>query len=165
MINSPGELVMQKEKIYIETTLFNFYFDVEREQHIDTIKVFEDIVKGKYDAYTSVAVIKELEAAPFEKREKMMALFEQYKIKVLDLNPKIEKLADMYVAHGIIPLKYRTDGVHIAVAAVNDLDTIISMNFQHIIKRKTKIGVKKINSLNGYRAVEICTPMEVNENE
>jgi hypothetical protein len=74
-------------------------------------------------------------------------------------------LADNYVVQGIIPLKYRTDGVHIAVAAVNDLDIIISMNFQHIVKRKTKIGTGNINTLNGYRAVEICTPMEVNEHE
>jgi hypothetical protein len=64
---------------------------------------------------------------------------------------------------GIIPLKYRTDGVHIAVAAVNDLDLIISMNFQHIVKRKTKIGTGNINALNGYRSVEICTPVEVND--
>jgi hypothetical protein len=30
--------------------------------------------------------------------------------------------SDIYVEQGIIPLKYRTDGVHIAVASVNDLD-------------------------------------------
>jgi hypothetical protein len=40
---------------------------------------------------------------------------------------------------------------------------IISLNFQHIVKRKTKIGTGNINALNNYRAVEILTPMEVNE--
>ena len=64
---------------------------------------------------------------------------------------------------GIIPQKYRTDGVHIAVATVNDIDMIISMNFQHIVKRRTKLGTSSINILNGYRAVEIYTPMEVME--
>ncbi len=39
----------------------------------------------------------------------------------------------IYVAEGIIPTKYHTDGVHIALAAVNDLDMIISMNFQHAV--------------------------------
>ena len=58
-----------------------------------------------------------------------------------------------------------TGGLHIAVATVNDLGMIISMNFQHIVKRKTKIGTGNINALNGYRAVEICTPMEVVDNE
>jgi hypothetical protein len=58
-----------------------------------------------------------------------------------------------------------TDGLHIAIAAVNDLDMIASMNFQHIVKRKTKLLTGNINALNGYRAVEIVTPMEVIENE
>jgi hypothetical protein len=39
------------------------------------------------------------------------------------------------------------------------------MNFQHIVKRKTKLATGSINAINGYRAVEICTPMEVNDYE
>jgi predicted nucleic acid-binding protein len=156
---------MRKQKIYLETTLFNFYFDTDREAHSDTVRLFEDIAVGKYEAFTSDYVINELEETQGDKREKMIALVEQYGIAVLILSNEAERLADIYVEQGIIPLKYRTDGVHIAVAAVNDLDMIISMNFQHIVKRKTKIGTGNINALNGYRAVEIYTPMEVNENE
>ena len=156
---------MRKQKIYLETTLFNFYVDVDRETHADTVRLFDDITMGKYEAYTSDYVISELEATSGDKRDKMIALVEQYDITVLAPNIEAEQLAEMYVEQGIIPLKYRTDGVHIAVAAVNNLDLIISMNFQHIVKRKTKIGTGNINALNGYRAVEICTPMEVNEHD
>ncbi|MDR0287464.1 MAG: hypothetical protein LBI03_07165 [Clostridiales bacterium] len=156
---------MRKQKIYIETTLFNFYFDTDREAHFDTIRLFEDITTGKYEAFTSDYVINELEETQSNKRENMIALVKQYGITVLMLSNEAERLANIYVEQGIIPLKYRTDGIHIAVAAVNDLDMIISMNFQHIVKRKTKIGTGNINALNGYRAVEICTPMEVNENQ
>jgi len=156
---------MRKLKVYIETTLFNFYFDTDREAHPDTVRLFEDIAAGKYEAYTSDYVINELNKTQGDKREKMIALIEQYGITVLALNDEAEQLAEIYVEQGIIPLKYRTDGVHIAVAAVNDLNMIISMNFEHIVKRKTKIETEKINISNGYHAVEICTPMEVNENE
>jgi len=156
---------MRKQKIYIETTLFNYYFDEDRENHPDAVRLFEDIAAGKYEAFTSLYVVDELEKAPGEKRDKMIALIEQYGITALALNDEAERLADTYVEQGVIPQKYRTDGVHIAVASVNDLDLIISMNFQHIVKRKTKIGTGSINALNGYRAVEICTPMEVNDNE
>ena len=157
---------MKKQKIYLETTLFNFYVDVDREAHTDTVQLFDDITVGKYEAYTSEYVIRELEECIIgEKRNKMIALVEQYDIIVLALDVEVEQLAEMYVEQGIIPLKYRTDAVHIAIAAVNELDMIISMNFQHIVKRKTKIGTASINALNGYRAVEICTPMEVNEHE
>jgi predicted nucleic acid-binding protein len=156
---------MRKLKVYIETTLFNFYFDKDREAHADTVRLFEDIAAGKYEAFTSDYAINELKETPGDKREKMLALIEQYNITVLALDNEAEQLADIYVKQGIIPLKYRTDGVHIAVAAVNDLNMIISMNFEHIVKRKTKIETGNINIANGYHTIEICTPMEVNENE
>jgi len=156
---------MRIPRIYIETTLFNFYFDEGREAHIDTVRLFEAVGAGKYDAFTSDYVINELNETLDEKRNKMIGLIERFGITVLALDIEAEKLADIYVEQGIIPVKYRTDGIHIAVAAVNDLDMIISMNFQHIVKRKTKIGTGLINALNNYRAVEIYTPMEVCENE
>ena len=156
---------MRKQKIYLETTLFNYYFDTDRENHPDTLRLFEDIAARKYEAFTSDYVVNELEKTQGEKRDKMIALIEQYAVKVLVLNSEAEQLADVYVVQGVIPVKYRTDGIHIAVAAVNDLDMIISMNFQHIVKRKTKLATASINTLNGYRAVEICTPMEVNDHE
>ena len=70
------------------------------------------------------------------------------------------RIADLYIAE-----KIRTDGLHIAIATVNDLEMIISMNFQHIVKRKTKIGTANTNALNRYRSAEIYSPMEVVENE
>ena len=54
---------------------------------------------------------------------------------------------------------------NIAIAAVYGLDLIISMNFEHIVKHKTEKMTGAINTLNGYRAVEIVSPMEVIENE
>ncbi|MCL1834311.1 MAG: hypothetical protein FWG49_07405 [Leptospirales bacterium] len=74
-------------------------------------------------------------------------------------------MADIYIEEGIIPQKYRADGLHIAIATVNDLDIIVSMNFRHIVKRKTILTTGKINNLNGYRAIEIYSPMEIIEDE
>jgi len=156
---------MSKQKVYLETTLFNFYFDEDREAHADTVQLFEDIAMGKYEPYTSVYVIEELKKTQTEKRDRMIALVDRYSVEVLPLSKESEQLADIYVEEGIIPLKYRTDGVHIAVAARYDLDMIVSMNYQHIVKWKTKIGTARINALNGYRSVEILTPMELNEHE
>ena len=156
---------MRKPKIYLETTLFNFFFDVERDAHAATVKLFEEIAAGKYEPFTSETVLMELRKAPDEKRDKMINLILEREIPVLETNAEAERLADIYIRDGVIPLKYRPDGLHIALAAVNDLDMIISMNFQHIVKRKTEKMTAAINTLNGYRAVEILTPMEVVEDE
>jgi predicted nucleic acid-binding protein len=157
---------MRKQKIYLETTLFNFYFDEDRGfAHSDTVALFNEIATGKYEAFTSRIVIDELANAPKIKREKMLNLVLEYDIPILETNDEAVRIADLYIVEKIIPIKYRADGLHISLATVNDLDMIISMNFQHIVKRKTKIGTAKINALNGYRAVEINTPMEVVDNE
>ena len=120
---------------------------------------------GKYEAFTSRFVIDELNNAPEDKRDKMLNLILEHDILILETSDEAVRIADLYIAEKIIPSKYRTDGLHIAIATVNDLDMIISMNFQHIVKRKTKIGTRNINALNGYRAVEIYSPMEVMEDE
>jgi len=52
---------MRKLKIYLETTLFNHYFDEDRGlAHDSTVALFEEIAVGKYEAFTSLYVIDEL---------------------------------------------------------------------------------------------------------
>ena len=157
---------MRKLKIYLETTLFNFYVDEDRgDAHTDTVRLFKEIAAGKYEAFTSDYVTDELENAPQEKRDKMIALYAEYGIKVLEPDTEASRLADLYVSEGVIPQKYRTDGLHIAIATVYGLDLIISMNFQHIVKHKTEKMTGAINILNGYHAIEIVSPMEVIDDE
>lgn len=156
---------MHKPKIYLETTIFNFYFDDERDTHADTVKLFEEIANGRYETFTSDYVVKELERASIDKRDKMIGLISEYDLIVLDPSEEAVNLANIYVAAGVIPVNYRTDALHIAIAAVNDLDIIVSMNFQHIVKRKTMKMTSAINIINGYKAVEIYSPMEIIENE
>ena len=156
----------KRQKVYIETTLFNFYVDEDKgDAHAETVRLFKEIAANKYEAYTSDYVVDELERAPEAKRDKMISLLTEYGIKVLEPDTAASKLADIYVAEGVIPLKYRTDGLHIAIATVNGLDMIISMNFQHIVKRKTVKMTGAINILNGYQAIEIYSPMEVVDSE
>ena len=156
---------MRKQKIYLETTLFNFYVDEDRDAHAATVKLFKEIAMEKYEAYASTYVTDELENAPETKRYKMMGLITKYNITVLASTDEAVRMADIYIEEGIIPQKYRADGLHIAIATVNDLDIIVSMNFRHIVKRKTILTTGKINNLNGYRAIEIYSPMEIIEDE
>jgi predicted nucleic acid-binding protein len=156
---------MNKLKIYLETTLFNYYFDKDRDAHADTVRLFKEIASGKYDAFTSRHVIDELAKAPETKRDAMLSLILEYGLRVLEPQPKAEQLADLYVAEGVIPQKFLTDALHIAIATVYGLDMIASVNFKHIVKQRTKLATGKINALNGFRPVEIASPMEIIDNE
>lgn len=46
---------------------------------------------------------------------------------------------------------------------INGIEAIISWNFEHIVKLKTRIMVNGINRLLGYHEIEICSPEEVVE--
>lgn len=153
-------------KIYLETTVFNFKFaDDSPDKKQDTVKLFDEIGLGKYIPYTSDYVLQELLKAEEPKKTQMVNLIKQYKVRFLETDKNAENLADKYVAEKIIPLKYRTDGIHIAMATINDLDIIVSYNFQHIVKLKTIMGTESINLREGYKRIGIYSPTEVIENE
>jgi len=156
---------MRKPRIYLETTVFNHYFDTDREAHIATVALFKEIKAGKYKAYTSLYVTDEIMEATEPKRSNMLALIKDYDIQVLSFSDEIRDLADIYVNENIIPYKYRYDGLHIACATINDLEYIFSLNFKHINKIKTKTMTSAINIREGYRPVIIASPLEVMEDD
>ena len=151
-------------KLFLETTVFNFYFEGKQGQkQKDAIRLFEQIAKGKYEAYTSETVIDELEDASKEKYEKMDTLLEKYFTRVIELSSEAERMADIFISKGIIPVKSKVDALHIATATVNSLDFVISYNFGHIVKIKTIIGTGLVNLHKGYRQIGLSSPTEVLE--
>ena len=156
---------MKKLRIYLETTIFNYYFDEDRDAHKATVKLFEEIKEEKYEAYTSNYVIDELLQADEPKKSKMLNLLEEYNIIVLKYDEESEILADKYIEMNVIPKNYKYDGIHIAIASINKLDYIFSLNFKHINKLKTKFMTENINLQEGYKGIIICSPMEVVEDE
>jgi len=158
---------MRVPKVYLETTLFNFYFaDDAPDKKRDTLKLFEEIRQGKYEPYASEDVVRELlDTSDPNKKITMAKLINEYGVILLPSSAEAEALADVYVNEGVIPLKYRTDGVHIALTAVFNLDFIVSYNFKHIVKRKTVEMTELINYRAGYKKVGIYSPAEVIEDD
>jgi predicted nucleic acid-binding protein len=157
---------MEVPKIYLETTIFNFFYaDDSPEKKNDTLKLFQEIKDGRYIPYTSDVVIDELRLAAKQKFENMYQLIEQYSITILMTNSEARKLADIYIHDGVIPPKYPTDALHIAVATVSNLDYIVSYNFKHIVKLKTVTMTENINLRENYKRIGIFSPTEVINND
>ena len=152
---------MEKKKIYLETTLFNHYFDTRTPNyHDDTRALFEACAERIFKPYTSQHVIDELEAAPPEKYDRMFNLTKQYDITILDPSDDADDLAEWYLSEGALPKRSLTDAIHIATASVNELDKIVSLNFRHIVRRKTSELINEINTSLGYNTIEINSPKE-----
>ncbi|MEW6068479.1 MAG: hypothetical protein AB1610_09340 [Nitrospirota bacterium] len=74
-------------------------------------------------------------------------------------------MADKYLEQRIFPIKHRDDAFHVAIAVVHKMDIMISWNMEHMVKLKTRREVKAVNILEGYNEIEICTPLEVIDND
>jgi predicted nucleic acid-binding protein len=153
-------------KIYLETSVFNYYFDIDRKGHTETVQLFKAISDGRFLPYTSPYVVTELEATPNEKREKMLNLITQFNINIVTDNPDtVNFFADFYIKNKIIPPKFIMDARHIAIAMLNNLDMIVSFNFKHIVRTKTKVFTDTISKIKGFSPIIISSPVEVMKNE
>jgi hypothetical protein len=153
-------------KIYLETTMFNFYYAPEKPGYAtlraQTRQVFDRIKTGKYEAYTSIYATGEIEDnASEERRKQMEALITDYNIKLLPISPEVTRLADLYIQAGAVPAAYPTDASHIAITAVNGLDFIVSLNFEHIARPWTVERVRRVNMAESYNLIGIYRPAEV----
>ena len=156
---------IDKLSLYLETTVFNYYFDNDREGHEDVLKLFDAIKAGEFNVFTSELVVRELANAPEPKRSKMLALIEDYNVQFLEDTDKVKYLGRLYVEKGVIPASHIVDSLHVAMASVYELDCIISYNFHHINRNKTRIMTASINKEEGYGGIMIITAEEVLNND
>ncbi len=156
---------MKQNNIYLDTSILNFFFekrDIEKEN--STKELFREIMQGKFTAHISELVLREIGDAPAARKGLLSSLIKTYPMKVLQITEESLVLADKYIKQGIFPSKYRDDGLHIAIAAVHEMDIVISWNMEHMVKLKTRREVRAVNILEGYKEIEICTPLEVIDN-
>ncbi|MBR0151834.1 MAG: PIN domain-containing protein [Synergistaceae bacterium] len=149
----------------METTVFNYYFDEDRPGHEYVLRLFEAIRAGEFEVYTSDLVLEELENAQEPKRSKMLSLIEYYRPKPLENSSETQRLGQLYIEKGVIPASHIFDSLHIAIASVYELDCIVSYNFHHINRNKTRIMTASINREEGYSGIMIVTAKEVLNHE
>jgi len=157
---------MKQNAIYLDTSVLNFIFEEkDLEKANSTKELFREIRRGKYPAYILELVLREIGKASSLKRERLLSLIRTYNLPVIEVTPECIVLAEKYMEKKIFPQKYRDDGLHIAIATVHSMDVIVTWNIRHMVKLKTRREVKAINILEGYREIEICTPLEVIESD
>ena len=71
------------------------------------------------------------------------------------------ELIHAYERHKILPVKFRNDMLHIAVATVSLADILVSWNFRHIVRFDKIRQFNAVNTENGYQTLAIHSPREV----
>lgn len=150
---------MKKESLYLETSVVSAYYD-EREPHkLDHTRDFW-MKLNQYEVYTSKVAQTELAAIQDDTlRLKIFDLIKDF--AMLETTGKEDFLSNEYIKEGVIPQRYKNDALQIAVASTNAIDYLVSWNFQHIVKVKTRRMVNLINLKHGHKTIEIITPAEL----
>jgi len=151
---------MKKESLYLDTSVPSAYYDERaKERKYETIKFWKDVLP-KYNVYVSEITIKELENTKDETlKKKFRKLIKDF--KVLKINKEIRDLAKAYVDKGVFPEKYIDDALHVAIASYYEISYLVSWNFEHLLKVKTRRSVNLVNVLEGFREIEIVSPQEL----
>ncbi len=146
-------------KIYLDTSVISALFDDRNpERKALTEEFFSK--KGIYETYISELTIAEIERTPDKVlKDKMKQVIKDF--LVLEINESVEELANEYMKYGAVPETYSEDAYHIAVAVLNEMDCLLSWNFRHIVRRKTKDIVRMVNTLMNLKHIEIIAPGEL----
>jgi len=79
----------------------------------------------------------------------------------LKSNKKIRNLANTHIERGVFPEKYLDDALHVAITTYYEICYLVSWNFQHLVKVKTRKLVNSVNILEGFKEIEIVSPREL----
>jgi len=82
---------------------------------------------------------------------------------MLDIDDEARSLAECIITGKGIPANYPEDALHIAVAAVNHIDVVMTWNFAHLNNPFTRRAIRRIVENEGYVCPEICSPDELLE--
>jgi len=146
-------------KLYLDTSVISALFDERNPERKSLTDAFFKEIEN-FEAYISEITVAEIErTSDSELQNKMREMMSGFPI--LSLTDDVEWLAKEYVRNGAVPESYPEDAYHIAIAVINEMDYLLSWNFKHIVRRKTKDIVRMVNTLNRFRQIEIMTPAEL----
>jgi len=158
---------MRKLKLYLDTSVWNFFFADDAPEKRDVTKEFFDLIqKGCYEVYISDVVLDEIRDAPETKKDQLLGLVEKCNPIEIGVTNEAKDLAAKYIEKKIVPEKKENDALHAAIATVNEVDAIVSWNYRHLANlRKTEL-FNAANLEEGYlKRIEIVTPVEVSSDE
>lgn len=149
----------KKLKVYLDTSVISALFDKQNPERKSLTEAFFAMI-NEFEPYISEIAVAEIRRTlDFELRTKMAERISLF--SVLPATDDVEELAKEYIRHGAVPEGYPEDAYHIAIATINEMDCLLSWNFKHIVRRKTRDVVRMVNSLSNLKALEIMTAAEL----
>jgi hypothetical protein len=158
--------MLMKPKVYLETTIVSYLTawasrDLVMAANQQTTQEWWTECKDAFDLYASQTVIEEASAGDSAAATRRLEVLKQ--LPRLDITPEAAALAKVLVAEVPLPAKAQADALHIAVAAVNGMNYLLTWNCTHIANATLRPSIEAVCRAQGYEPPVICTPQELLE--
>lgn len=160
--------VSMKRTVYVETSVVSYFTarpsrDVVVAGHQESTRDFWVRLSSDFQAYVSALVYQESGRGDPEEAQKRLEAIAPF--SMLDIDDEARALAEQIIAAKAIPEEYPEDALHVAVAAVNGIDVLVTWNFAHLNNPSTGRRVRQIVEELDYACPEICSPDQLLEAE
>lgn len=147
-------------KIYLDTTIPSAYFDTRTPDRQIATRQFWASVSHPFQLCVSELVLTEIKRTPSQlKRNEILLLVDG--LLLLSINEEVFRVARVLHQQGLVPENKFDDAIHLAIAAVNGADALVSWNFRHMVNFKVKRKLPVILAEEGYfRHYQIISPFE-----
>lgn len=155
-----------KSKDYIETSIPS-YLAARRSQDVrvlanqETTTEWWENRRTHFDLFISEFVLAEAALGDPAAAQKRLDILRD--IIVLDSTDDVRALGSALIAQGPIPPQAAIDALHIAIAAVNGMEYLMTWNCTHIANAVMRPRIEGVCRGKGYEPPVICTPLELME--
>lgn len=157
---------MGRKLAYIETTVVSYFTaktsrDLLIAAHQKSTHELWSRLEHEFESYVSALVYQEAgKGNPAQARRRLEAL---KPFRMLEIDEEAQVLAGKILKQRGVPQEYPEDALHIAVAAVNGIEVVVTWNFAHLNNPFTRATVRRIVEGAGYVCPEFCSPDELLE--
>ena len=151
------------EKVYLETTIFSFYYDERPQPEIVARRNWSrrliDELRTAYLMVTSPAVLTELSRGgkPHKNDAHNLAL----SFPELEINQRVKEMVAVYLQHLLMPRDPLGDALHLALASFHKCDYLVTWNCAHLANANKFGHIKHVNDLLNVSTPAMLTPLEI----
>ena len=152
--------------VYVETTVVSYltarpHRDIVVAAHQQLTREWWSGATDRYQLFISDLVLVEASRGDRAAAAERLAALEP--LAQLEITREDQALAKRLVEAAAIPATAAEDALHIAVAAANGCDFLVTWNFRHIANPAMKTRIADVCRAAGYVSPVICTPEELKE--
>jgi predicted nucleic acid-binding protein len=153
-----------KKSIYLETTIISYFTarpprDIILAARQEITRQWWDRRRFEYELFISPIVLKEAsEGDPAAASNRLKLL---NALPVLDMNQEVVNLAAALIEEKFLPPKAADDALHLAFAAVHEIDFLLTWNCRHLANAELIASLPAYFIVHDIHLPTVCTPDEL----